>query len=117
MFLMIRNNSICKQMLLVVIFFIFSINAYSAGGKCYRAIITEPVPFNGNGGEIIILDNGTIWKESSYQYLYLYEYNPSVIICPSKGTMHLNDYTFFITKVRWNKTLGPRGLVNAIVCF
>ena len=72
----------------------------STSKECYKTAIREPSPFLGNGGEIIILDDGTIWKEVSYQYLYLYEYYPSVIVCPSTGKMILGKYVFHIIPVR-----------------
>jgi len=68
--------------------------------ECYKEMIKEPTPFLGNGGEIIILDDGTIWKEISYQYLYLYEYYPTVIICPSTGKMILGKHVFLVMPVR-----------------
>jgi len=40
----------------------------------------------GNDGEIFELDDGTLW-EVKYEYEYLYEYYPEVIICPSKGKL------------------------------
>ncbi|WP_022953169.1 hypothetical protein [Leucothrix mucor] len=67
---------------------------------CYKSYIQEPSPFNGNGGELILLGDGTIWKESSYQYLYLYEYSPSVIICPSEGKMTLGSHVFTVVKMK-----------------
>ena len=67
---------------------------------CYKSGISEPQPFLGNGGELIILDDGTIWKEVSYQYLYLYEYYPSVIVCLSTGKMILGSHAFQIIPVR-----------------
>ena len=38
-------------------------------GDCYDTLIKAPNPFQGNGGETIVLNDGTIWTESSYQYL------------------------------------------------
>ncbi len=67
---------------------------------CYKTNIQEPSPFNGNGGELILLANGSIWKEVSYQYLYLYEYYPLVIVCPSEGRMILKDHVFQIVRQR-----------------
>ncbi len=71
-----------------------------ASQECYKTGIREPSPFLGNGGEIIILVDGTIWKEVSYQYLYLYEYHPTVIICPSSGKMILGEYVFEVIPVK-----------------
>lgn len=58
----------------------------SRGGACYEASIMKPSPFMGNDGEIFKLDDGSLW-EVKYEYEYLYEYYPDVIICPSKGTL------------------------------
>lgn len=58
----------------------------STGGSCYEASIVKPSPFMGNDGEIFKLDDGTLW-EVKYEYEYLYEYYPEVIICPSKGKL------------------------------
>lgn len=56
-----------------------SMNADAA--KCYEASIVKPVPFMGNDGEIFKLSDGTLW-EVKYEYEYMYEYYPDVIICP-----------------------------------
>ena len=77
----------------------------TSGGTCYQTQIMSPSPFNGNGGELIQMADGSIWQESSYQYLYLYEYYPTVTICPDRGQMILNDNIFQITRVRLLQTL------------
>ena len=51
----------------------------------------EPQPFLATENEIIILSDGSVWKDVSYKYLYLYAYSPSVVICPSKGQMILEN--------------------------
>ena len=48
---------------------------------CFEASILSPTPFMGNDGEIFKLDDGSMW-EVKYEYEYLYEYYPSVIVCP-----------------------------------
>nr|WP_281720925.1 hypothetical protein [Nitrosomonas nitrosa] len=68
--------------------------------QCFKSNIREPSSFLGNGGEIIILEDGSIWKEMSHQYLYLYEYFPSVIVCPNDGKMILGRHTFQIVPLR-----------------
>lgn len=72
--------------------------------ECRKTFIKEPMPFLGNGGEIIILGDGSIWKDASYQYLYLYAYNPAVVICPSEGRMIIiepgRSNSFQVTRVR-----------------
>jgi hypothetical protein len=40
----------------------------------------------GNNGEIFKLADGSVW-EVKYSYEYLYEYYPSVVICPSLGKL------------------------------
>jgi hypothetical protein len=55
-------------------------------GECYESYIVKPSPFMGNDGEIFKLDDGSFW-EVKYEYEYMYEYNPDVIICPSKGKL------------------------------
>jgi hypothetical protein len=67
--------------------------------RCYNSSIKAPNPFLGNGGETIVLEDGSIWIEVSYQYLYLYEYYPSVLICPSSGKMILRDHEFIIAPI------------------
>lgn len=40
----------------------------------------------GNNDEVFKLADGSIW-EVKYEYEYLYEYAPDVIICPDKGKL------------------------------
>ena len=53
---------------------------------CYTSSITSPTPFMGNDGEIFRLSDGSVW-EVKYEYEYLYEYYPQVVICPSRGIL------------------------------
>ena len=55
-------------------------------GDCYESSIMKPTPFMGNDGEIFQLSDGTIW-EVKYEYEYMYEYYPDVIICPNIGKL------------------------------
>lgn len=68
--------------------------------ECYESMVTDPNPFLGNGGELIRLSDGTLWRDSSYKYLYLYLYNPRVIICPSTGKMIVESNIFNVTRVK-----------------
>lgn len=43
----------------------------------------------GNNDEIFKLSDGTIWQVK-YEYEYLYEYYPSVVICPTKNLLLIN---------------------------
>lgn len=58
---------------------------------CRKATIQEPQPFLGTAEEIIVLSDGTVRKDLSYKYLYLYAYSPMVVICPQLGTMTLDN--------------------------
>jgi hypothetical protein len=63
-------------------------------GECFESSIVSPTPFMGNNEEIFKLSDGSVW-EVRYEYEYLYEYYPSVIVCPNRGKLivgekHLN---------------------------
>lgn len=53
---------------------------------CYQSSILSPSPFMGNNDEIFKLADGSVWQVK-YEHEYLYEYYPSVIICPSRGKL------------------------------
>ena len=57
---------------------------------CYGATIQKPQPFMGNDGEVFVLSDGSIW-EVKYEYEYMYEYYPRVVICPDKNILIIND--------------------------
>ena len=67
--------------------------------SCYEAMITTPSPFMGNHGEIFELDDGTIW-EVQFEYEYLYEYYPTVIVCPSEGIIAVSDEQIDVIQLR-----------------
>ena len=58
--------------------------------QCYESTINKPQPFMGNDGEVFILSDGSIW-EVKYEYEYMYEYYPDVVICPNKNILIIND--------------------------
>lgn len=59
-------------------------------GGCYESSIVSPTPFMGNNEEIFKLSDGSVW-EVKYEYEYLYEYYPSVIVCPSRGKIVIGE--------------------------
>mgnify|MGYP003451238141 CR=1 FL=1 len=69
---------------------IFGISMNAHAEKCYEASIVKPTPFMGNDGEILKLSDGTLW-EVKYEYEYMYEYNPDVIICPDSQRLIIDD--------------------------
>lgn len=88
-----------RHIFLSVLFFFVATMAAQAE-ICYKATIQEPQPFLGNGGEVVILSDGSVWRNMSHLYLYLYAYYPAVVICPDEGRMILNDKVFDVVKVR-----------------
>ena len=61
-------------------------------------MIVSPSPFLGNDGEIFKLSNGEIW-EVKYEYEYMYEYYPSVIVCPDKGIISVEGVKLNVQKL------------------
>jgi len=68
---------------------------------CYESMIVSPVPFMGNNGEIFKLIDGSLW-EVKYEYEYLYEYYPSVVICPSQGKLIIGGKSLNVEFLMWN---------------
>ncbi len=62
-----------------------TVSSNSSGG-CYDSSITKPSPFMGNDGEVFVLSDSSVW-EVKYEYEYMYEYYPRVVICPSKNML------------------------------
>lgn len=71
---------------------------------CTSAQIIKPMPFLGTAEEVITLSDGSVWKDLSYKYLYLYAYSPMVQICPAQGQMILEaggvKHTFSLMRLR-----------------
>ena len=75
---------------LLLISFLINIPVVLTAKDCYESRIVNPSPFMGNNGEIFKLEDGSVW-EVKYEYEYLYEYYPSVIVCPNRGIMLIDD--------------------------
>jgi hypothetical protein len=58
--------------------------------NCYTSTIIKPSPFMGNNNEVFQLSDGSIWQVK-YEYEYLYEYFPSVTVCPALGRLLIRD--------------------------
>jgi len=52
----------------------------------------------GNNGEIFRLSDGSIW-EVKYEYEYIYEYYPNVVICPSLAKLIIGDKSLSVELV------------------
>jgi hypothetical protein len=53
---------------------------------CFEVSIVSPAPFLGNHDEVVKLSDGSFWQVK-YEYNYMYEYYPSVQLCPSAGKL------------------------------
>ena len=73
-------------------------NTANGSGDCYTSSILKPIPFMGNNGEAFILQDRSIW-EVKYEYEYMYEYNPSVVVCPSRGSLIIDDTSLNIANI------------------
>jgi hypothetical protein len=60
----------------------------------------------GNNDEIFVLDDGTIWQVK-YEYEYLYEYLPSVVICPSEGKLIVNGKSLNVQSLSGRSSNSP----------
>ena len=65
---------------------------------CYESSILNPTPFMGNNGEIFRLADGSIW-EVKYEYEYMYEYYPSVLVCPTLGKLIVDGEVLNVQKL------------------
>lgn len=52
----------------------------------------------GNDGEIFKISDGSLW-EVKFEYQYLYEYYPDVVICPARGTLGIKGKTLNVQQV------------------
>jgi hypothetical protein len=75
---------------------------------CYETTVQSPSPFMGNNGEIIKLGDGSLW-EVKYGYEYLYEYYPSVFICPTKGKLMIKNKSIDVQSVSAAPSVGKGG--------
>lgn len=86
-----------KQLVMVVwAALLFSFHGSVAAQDCYESMIAKPTPFMGNNDEIFQLSDGSIWQVI-YEYEYLYEYYPNVIICPSRGVLIIKGKSLNVT--------------------
>jgi len=90
-------------MKIVVAVVLVLITSMVSAQECYESSIVSPSPFMGNNGEIFKLVDGSLW-EVKYEYEYLYEYFPSVIICPSRGKLAIKGKTLNVEQVGGRKS-------------
>jgi hypothetical protein len=73
-----------KRYILILILALNGLPAFAQ--SCFTTSIVAPAPFMGNNDEIFKLADGSLWQVK-YEYSYLYEYYPTVKICPSQGKL------------------------------
>ena len=86
---------------------------HATAQDCYESSIINPSPFMGNNGEIFKLADGSYWKVK-YEYEYLYEYYPSVVICPSRERLIVGDTSLtveFVATSQDSMKAGSRQIV------
>jgi hypothetical protein len=72
--------------------------ATAKNSACVEGTIMSPTPFMGNNGEIFKLADGSIW-EVKFEYEYLYEYYPNVLVCGSRGKLYIKTKALNIQQV------------------
>lgn len=94
----------------VVVFSLMSVSVVAQ--DCYETSIVSPTPFMGNNEEIFELADGSIW-EVKYEYKYLYEYYPPVVICPNRGRLIIGEKSLNVAFVAASsgssKNISPQG--------
>jgi len=66
--------------------------------NCYESSIQSPTPFMGNNGEVFKLIDGSLW-EVKFEYEYMYEYYPSVVMCPDRSKMLVNGKSLNVVQI------------------
>ena len=92
---------------------LFVLAGISCAQNCYQSSIVSPSPFMGNNGEIFKLADGSLW-EVKYEYEYLYEYLPDVIICPSKGKLAIKGKSLNVEQVGGTRVTPPSGKSQSV---
>src|SRR5437762_14315072 len=80
-------------------------NSYAQ--SCYETTVQSPIPFMGNNGELVKLADGSLWAVQ-HAYEYLYEYYPSVIICPKSGKLIVKNKSINVQPVSSASSVASR---------
>ncbi len=74
--------------------------------SCRESSIVSPTPFMGNNGEVFKLADGSYW-EVKYEYEYMYEYYPEVVICPLRGKLHVRGKSLDVQQITSSRATPP----------
>jgi hypothetical protein len=88
------------------------VSASFVEASCYRSSIVSPTPFMGNNGEVFRLDDGSLW-EIKYEYEYLYEYTPDVVICPDRGTLLIKGKSLDVAAITKAGPAASSGVIES----
>ena len=70
--------------------------------ECYQSTILRPSPFMGNNDEVFKLSDGSVWQVK-YEYEYVYECSPEVIICPRRGKLIIRKKSLNVEQMATGK--------------
>ncbi len=91
---------------LIVAMLLIAAPASTLADSCFESSITSPTPFMGNHGEVFRLADGSIW-EVQHEYEYLYEYSPSVVVCPLRGKLLVDGKTLDVRRLSSSASPSP----------
>src|SRR5665648_304740 len=96
-----------KALTIFLLFFVLQAGAEN----CYESTIQSPSPFKGNNNEIFRLSDGSIWKVI-YEYEYMYEYYPDVVICPSENKLLIKGKLLNVEPISLHPVLPSENSIN-----
>jgi hypothetical protein len=75
---------------------------------CYESSIISPYPFMGNDGEVFKMSDGSVWEVAQDRTnLFMYEYYPKVVICPSEGHLLVGGKMVIVEKMGLEEPTSP----------
>ncbi len=103
------------KLIKTVLFLALSTLSAQSMANCYKDSIVSPSPFMGNNNEIFKLASGGLWQVK-YEYEYLYEYLPNVIICPNAGKLIINGKQLTVQQVSsGGSTKSSGGIIESSI--
>ena len=101
--------------LVCLIHFALAISPTSATAQdCFQSTVLSPSPFMGNDGETFKLADGSIWQVK-YEYEYLYQYSPEVLVCPAQGKLIIGEKSLNIEPISLAKSRNSTPASNSPV--
>ena len=86
---------------IIAIMLLLTLNSVIIAEECYESSIISPYPFMGNDKEIFKLSDGSEWEVTQEgTFLFLYEYRPKIMICPSDDNLMIKGETLRVKNLR-----------------